>query len=59
MGERKCERVFLPARNDKIEGACGAPVDGDSRYCAAHREEMDAFLASPLSIQVVRLSDHD
>jgi hypothetical protein len=40
MSERKCELVFLPARDDKIEGVCVAPVDGDSRNCAEHGEEM-------------------
>ena len=41
MSERKCEWVFLPARDEPNERVCGAPIDGDSRYCAAHGEEMD------------------
>jgi hypothetical protein len=49
MGERKCEWVFLPARDDKIEGACGASVDGDSRYCALHQEEILTFIASDVT----------
>jgi len=41
MVQRTCEWAFLPALDDKVESACGAPVDDDSRYCAAHQEEMD------------------
>jgi hypothetical protein len=40
MGERKCDWILIPALDDKVEGVCGATVEGDSRYCTLHDEEM-------------------
>jgi hypothetical protein len=41
-----CSWILLPAIDDDAERACGALVDGNSRYCAAHHQEMLAFIAS-------------
>jgi hypothetical protein len=41
-----CSWILLPAIDDRAEGDCGAPVDDNSRYCAAHDQEMRAFIAS-------------
>jgi len=40
MSKRKCDWVFLPSLDEPNERVCGAPAEGDSRYCAGHREEM-------------------
>lgn len=40
MSERKCDWVFLPSLDEPNERGCFPPAVGDSRYCAAHREEM-------------------
>jgi hypothetical protein len=41
MGQPICNWHLLPARNDKIEGICGAAVVGESQYCAEHQQQWD------------------
>ncbi len=41
MGQLTCQWIYLAAHDDKIEGACGALVDGDSGYCEEHQREIN------------------
>lgn len=45
-----CQWILLPAVDDNTEGACGAPVQSDSRYCPEHQEEMHAFITANSNI---------
>jgi hypothetical protein len=49
-----CQWTFLPSLEDKREGVCGDPVEGDSRYCPAHHQEMQTFLASDLDYLAIK-----
>ena len=44
MSQRACQWILVPSLDEESERVCGDPIDGESRYCAAHREEMDTCL---------------
>ena len=47
MGAHTCQWIFLPSPDEPNERVCGAPVEGDSKYCAIHQMEVDALLKAP------------
>jgi hypothetical protein len=45
MDDHTCQWTFLPSLDEPNERVCGAPVEGNSKYCAKHQAEMDVFLS--------------
>jgi hypothetical protein len=47
-----CQWILLPSLTEYNEGVCGAPVEGDSQYCALYQIEMLTFIARNMESEV-------
>jgi aminoglycoside phosphotransferase family enzyme len=46
MAHHSCQWILLPSRADKRQRLCNNPVETNSRYCPAHRQELLTVTAS-------------
>jgi len=52
-----CQWILLSSLTEYNEGVCGAPVEGDSQYCALYQIEMLTFIARNMEREVPSRAD--